>query len=78
MSGRLFSRELLVTADSLRQVRWRLVQLLRDGNFPEGAFPDISVIATDGLLVSEALERLGRDAEPRPPVVIPDYVDQRF
>jgi hypothetical protein len=74
----LFSQELLATADSLRQVRWRLVQLLRDGKFPEGSFPDISVIATDGLLVAEALERLGRDAEPRPTVAVPSYISERF
>jgi hypothetical protein len=77
MSGRLFSEDLLATADSLRQVRWRLVQLLRDGKFPEGAFPDISVIATDGLLVAESLERLGRDAEPRLTIALPEYISER-
>jgi hypothetical protein len=65
-AARLLSAEMQATADALRNVRARLVQLLAAGRWPEGAFPDISVVQTFGLDVANALERLATGSEPRP------------
>lgn len=61
MSDKILSQECLAVADALRHVRSRLCQLVREGKWPEGAFPDISTVQLLGLDVAVALERLGND-----------------
>jgi hypothetical protein len=62
--ARLFSDEMQALADALRNVRARLGQLIRDGQLPVGAFPDVSTVQVVGLDVAAALERLANDREP--------------
>jgi hypothetical protein len=76
-AARLLSAELLAVADGLRNVRARLVQLLAEGRWPEGAFPDITTVQVRGLEVAEALERLATGSEPRPRTPGPYDADER-
>ena len=55
MSDKLRSSEMLATAKSLRSIRSRLVQIVRQGNWPEGSFGDLSRVLTEGLLLAGSL-----------------------
>jgi hypothetical protein len=76
-TARLLSAEMQATADALRNVRARLVQLLAAGRWPEGAFPDITTVQVQGLEVAEALERLAKGSEPRQRTPGPYDADER-
>jgi hypothetical protein len=76
-AARLLSAELLATADALRNVRARLVHLVRDGSWPEGAFPDLTTVQVLGLDVAEALERLAKGSEPAQRTPTPYDSDER-
>ena len=76
-AARLLSAELLATADALRNVRARLVQLVHDGRWPEGSFPDLTTVQVLGLDVAEALERLAKGSEPLPRTPSPYDPDER-
>jgi hypothetical protein len=76
-TARLLSAELQATADALRSVRARLVQLLAAGRWPGGASPDISTVQTLDLDVANARERLAAGSEPRPRTPGPYHADER-
>jgi len=63
-SARLLSAEMQALADALRNVRTRLIHMIRDGQLPEGVFPDVTTIQVVGLDVVEALERMASDGVP--------------
>lgn len=75
MSQKSLSADLLAVAADLRAVRSRLVELVRDGQWPEGSFPDLSTVQVYGLEVANALERLAKGGEPEPKA--PTYLDER-
>jgi hypothetical protein len=68
------SQELLAAAGALRGLRARLVRLLADGAWPEGAFPDIATVQLLGLDVAKALERLADLPQPQH---TPTHLDER-
>ena len=58
MADKLLSEEMKATADALRHVRARLIQLVADGALPAWAWPDASTVQLLGLDVATALCRL--------------------
>ena len=58
MSDKPLSAALLAVADSLHNVRLRLARLISEGQLPEWAWPEISIVLTSGLSVAEALQKL--------------------
>jgi hypothetical protein len=76
-SAQLLSAEMQALANALRNVRSRLIELVRDGQLPVGAFPDVTTIQVVGLDVAAALERLANDREPTPRTPGPYDADER-
>ena len=52
------AQEFLAVADSLRQARAKLTQLVHDGHLVTRCWPECSVVLCEGLNTARSLERL--------------------